>query len=330
MAALWSHLKPAPYNHTHSLTTMRILGKMGGRNRRVLHDQVPLSCNPGPKMSALHISIYLDTSNTGKVLDLLEPLRLSFTLIKDHELTKELHMHAFKFTRACIPLLFDFGNLDLFHQGCAAMISKFKVAILDSMRVEVTDKISPFIDPSRITRNQTNALDNSLGMLIKVLMASLLVPCLASEAWEIMEQLCQYFAILSIEETVEIIEQPAGTTNDLLKLHALSRLNGFLEAIVKGISSDSGASREIAEKVLKCFHQSFLPLIGSEKLIDQIPAFKVIASLFCSSCYQSDWFYKIGGCAGISIIAFKLNFGKKWMLENEMEFVKVIFYQFRH
>ncbi|PWN50372.1 hypothetical protein IE53DRAFT_368968 [Violaceomyces palustris] len=36
MAALWQHLQPLPHNHQHSHTTMRILGKMGGRNRRLL------------------------------------------------------------------------------------------------------------------------------------------------------------------------------------------------------------------------------------------------------------------------------------------------------
>lgn len=37
MASLWLHLQPLPHNHQHSHTTLRILGKMGGRNRRVLH-----------------------------------------------------------------------------------------------------------------------------------------------------------------------------------------------------------------------------------------------------------------------------------------------------
>lgn len=37
MASLWLHLQPLPHNHQHAHTTLRILGKMGGRNRRVLH-----------------------------------------------------------------------------------------------------------------------------------------------------------------------------------------------------------------------------------------------------------------------------------------------------
>ena len=36
MGALWQHLRPLPHSHQHSHTTMRILGKLGGRNRSFL------------------------------------------------------------------------------------------------------------------------------------------------------------------------------------------------------------------------------------------------------------------------------------------------------
>jgi transformation/transcription domain-associated protein len=36
MQALWKHLKPLPYNQQHAHATMRILGKLGGRNRKRL------------------------------------------------------------------------------------------------------------------------------------------------------------------------------------------------------------------------------------------------------------------------------------------------------
>ncbi|CCF50080.1 hypothetical protein NDA11_006772 [Ustilago hordei] len=43
MSALWQHLQPLPHNHQHSHTTMRILGKMGGRNRKLLQNPPRLS-----------------------------------------------------------------------------------------------------------------------------------------------------------------------------------------------------------------------------------------------------------------------------------------------
>ena len=50
MAALWTHLKPLPYSHhQHSHTTMRILGKLGGRNRRFLQQPPVLAYQSGAR-----------------------------------------------------------------------------------------------------------------------------------------------------------------------------------------------------------------------------------------------------------------------------------------
>ena len=43
MTALWDHLRPHPYNDFHAHTTMRILGKLGGRNRKFMTGAVPLT-----------------------------------------------------------------------------------------------------------------------------------------------------------------------------------------------------------------------------------------------------------------------------------------------
>ena len=37
------HLRPHPYNVSHGVTTLRILGKLGGRNRRMMKEPRVLS-----------------------------------------------------------------------------------------------------------------------------------------------------------------------------------------------------------------------------------------------------------------------------------------------
>lgn len=43
MEALHSHLRPLPGNHHHAHTTIRIPGKLGGRNHRLLDEKPSLS-----------------------------------------------------------------------------------------------------------------------------------------------------------------------------------------------------------------------------------------------------------------------------------------------
>src|SRR4029434_8135210 len=43
MTALFDHLKPHPYSHFHAHTQLRILGKLGGRNRKFMTDALPVT-----------------------------------------------------------------------------------------------------------------------------------------------------------------------------------------------------------------------------------------------------------------------------------------------
>ena len=58
MTALFEHLKPQPYQHFHSHTTMRILGKLGGRSRKFLNAPPELvyriSTDDEPSFEASH------------------------------------------------------------------------------------------------------------------------------------------------------------------------------------------------------------------------------------------------------------------------------------
>ena len=56
MEALHSHLRPLPGNHHHAHTTIRILGKLGGRNRRLLDEKYSLSYVPYSEPATLAVA----------------------------------------------------------------------------------------------------------------------------------------------------------------------------------------------------------------------------------------------------------------------------------
>ncbi|KAH8118563.1 FAT-domain-containing protein [Phellopilus nigrolimitatus] len=57
MEALHSHLRPLPGNHHHAHTTIRILGKLGGRNRRLLDEKPSLSYKPYADPAKIAVSL---------------------------------------------------------------------------------------------------------------------------------------------------------------------------------------------------------------------------------------------------------------------------------
>ncbi|KAG9536859.1 hypothetical protein KCU79_g20988, partial [Aureobasidium melanogenum] len=78
MAALWDHLKPQPYSHFHAHTTMRILGKLGGRNRKFLTSPPALEYKPYADDEASY-----DIKLIGSMKDRAFPARLGIDVAID-------------------------------------------------------------------------------------------------------------------------------------------------------------------------------------------------------------------------------------------------------
>jgi transformation/transcription domain-associated protein len=332
MAALWKHLKPYPYNQVYSHTTLRILGKFGGRNRRTLKEMAPLQY----KISTgkLSISIFLDGATKSNHLHLQDALAYASEVMSSNS-SIEHRTYAFNFAKSCLPVIFDIKDIPLcskFDSNCANIIARFKELHEETtQRMEIDiDPGFPFVEPLDVPRYHLDTLEVSLAQIMDSLFSACTIPELESEAWTVIENLCTFFALINIEECIKqwnSKEKPTSQQGyELLKTHALSRLNGFIDALVNTVTSDNINKREVGEKVLLHFHKIFKILLGDEKFTESIPAFRILASRFCSSCYQTEWFKKTGGCFGMSIICSKLNFSASWMLEYELEFVKALFF----
>jgi len=99
MEALQSHLKPLPANHINAHTTLRILGKLGGRNRRLLEKE--------PELKYHHISdpaqVFVSFGAGTKGLDLGSATSIAIKVLKRH--TSPYRQQAFDFIQACVATL---------------------------------------------------------------------------------------------------------------------------------------------------------------------------------------------------------------------------------
>jgi transformation/transcription domain-associated protein len=96
MEALHSHLKPLPANHHHAHTTIRILGKLGGRNRRLLYKEPALKYHDhsNPATVALSFGGNLQNIELGSM-----SILASRTLGKA---SSPYRNHAYNFLETCI------------------------------------------------------------------------------------------------------------------------------------------------------------------------------------------------------------------------------------
>ncbi|KAL5037675.1 transcription-associated protein 1 [Batrachochytrium dendrobatidis] len=349
MTALWKHLQPSPYNQLHSHTTLRILGKFGGRNRRWLKDRSALEFLARTD-SALSVNLLFNGGMPHpQYLCLDEILVVAKRLVNLADTPQRLHYQAFRFAKGCLPLLIEFDDSEdsilsamqdhlkrFFCRHSQPVLENTKSTNVATSPLPASQKKSQLASPfanlnDSISCRHKSSIDESLTGVLLVIFACAATDELHDEAWRLLQHLCRHFAMLSIGEAgIYREDTPSDRIRsysfDFLDVHSLSKLNGFIEALVETLSSDSSKQRDIAERALIYFYEIILLWVETKDCVDTIPALHIFASRFCSNCYQFEWLKKTGGCLGISIMASKLQMGPKWMLEHELEFVKALLY----
>jgi transformation/transcription domain-associated protein len=63
---------------------------------------------------------------------------------------------------------------------------------------------------------------------------------------------------------------------------------------------------------------------GSLSKASQLREFGEIAKKLCHGCYRQDWYFKSGGCLGISHLCSKMPV--TWVIAHEVQFVKALLY----
>lgn len=106
MDALWSHLRPLPYSQQHSHIAMRILGKLGGRNRRMLSSPPSLDFEKQIE-SGVSVEIVFDPNSTPQTLPLDKCLEVACKTLEKRDTDIFYKKHAYEFLKANIILLLE-------------------------------------------------------------------------------------------------------------------------------------------------------------------------------------------------------------------------------
>jgi transformation/transcription domain-associated protein len=99
MEALFSHLKPAPQSHNLAHTTIRILGKLGGRNRRLLFKEPALAYHhhSEPAKMAISFNGKSEAIVLGPVADLAVRMLPKLGTVDQ--------LHAYRYLENCASLM---------------------------------------------------------------------------------------------------------------------------------------------------------------------------------------------------------------------------------
>lgn len=349
MNALWKHLKPTPYSNAHSHVAMRILGKLGGRNRRMLKEPAQLNSHT-PPLTGIDLQIYFEPHTNPHNLSLDENLSLAARILQDSNTTNFYKKNAYKFLVATIPLFID---LDEGTEDLAALITaRVQQQLLqnddgDDMEINPSNMESAYGDIPNVTSEfrelSINKMpskeghkqilrrkvvqEETLQNIICSLFVASSLPDLKEQAWPFLENICRHFALLEVSEALNYRhtrEKRFDFNNDTKQYNLETKV--MVEALVEIITSENSQLSELAEIALTLIYETCIIITGSKDVLIHFPLFHVLASRFCSCCYKQEWFRKDGGCTGISILSNKLDMGTQWMLDHELEFVRSLLF----
>ncbi|RCI06399.1 hypothetical protein CU098_004433, partial [Rhizopus stolonifer] len=327
MDALWKHLKPLPYNQQHSHAAMRILGKLGGRNRRMLKSPPKLGFNARIE-NGVSVEVVFDPSPTPHTLPLDKCLDIAIHALVTPQTDIVYKKHAYNFLKTHLVLMLelDEGPDDL----AETLYKRVKKQFID--RPEDPTKSS---NTSLLTQNMGRInVDEDNSVVGNTLSETGMKPKrLAGNGYTkyVSKRMAQEEALKSIlvsVMTASIIDELSEDAWSFFLNISVQHLNTtiLVEAIVEIMSSSQIQLRKRGEEALHACYNVAATILGYKEYINQLPIFRVFASQFCSCCYKPEWFKKRGGCLGISIMSSQLDMGTKWMREHELDFIRSLLF----
>ncbi|KAK3900673.1 hypothetical protein C8A05DRAFT_17041 [Staphylotrichum tortipilum] len=334
MTALFDHLKPHPYSHFHAHTTLRILGKLGGRNRKFMTDALPVTFQQYVDDRAS-----FDVRLTGSKRDRAFPAHLGI------DLAIQKLMEVPKPAKGPSPPLSKQYDPYYKRQALNLIIAQVKLRVgFDSLpddlprlvRLQVQDliarnkdvDISAFeISDRERSIAKKNDEESLLRRLIKALMFAQSIPDFKAEVDALLLNLARHFTIIEVGRAVVDIKRafsPFDTKSGEGPLFLDNRV--LSDAILESLASENPDIRDAADRLIKEMYNTAVTIFGSPANVARLTFFNSLASTFCHGCYEEEWFTKTGGTLGIKALLTDIELGDAWVATKQIDFVRALMY----
>ena len=331
MTALFDHLRPHPYSHFHAHTTMRILGKLGGRNRKFMTGAVALKYR-----EFADDPTSFDVRLIGSKKDRAFPaeLGIEFAIQKLMEVPRTAKSNqqrqydpyykkqALHFIKSQIKLRIGVDQLpdDL------PRIVRLQAQDLLARKTDIN--FAPFeVSERERSIPKKDDQDETTKRLLKALMFSESIPEFKDETDTFMLNICRHIAVLEVGRSLVDLKRNfspfdpnAGEGPMCIDTRTLS------DAIVESLASDHPDVRDAAQRVIRETYDAAAIILGSETNVGRLPFFSHLSGIFCHSCYEEEWFTKAGGSLGIHFLLTELDLGDAWISSKQTEFIRALMY----
>ncbi|GMM58795.1 histone acetyltransferase [Maudiozyma humilis] len=293
--ALFKLLKPQPFNHTISHTTVKILSKLGGRNRRFLK---------APHDLRTEEELDIDINALFKVNGLTEEIPLSITpgiktaldILENYQASISYKTSAYQYVSK-IALLFIKSSTEFPDSYISDIKKASTIYKIEKFKVPADYEVSNVVDKDTFSKQ-----DKLLIKLIEALFLATSVDELREDANNIINHIVDHFCLLQVNNTLLRKRQISNTFNLDVKLPELSlNSNVLVTAISTALSCYMTSVQDSAIAAIKRVNQRCL-LIYGEKFAFQFSLLYDLMKQFMHDCYKEKFYEKKAGIIGINTL----------------------------
>ncbi|CCK69614.1 histone acetyltransferase TRA1 KNAG_0C05130 [Huiozyma naganishii CBS 8797] len=297
--SLFKLLQPQPYNHTISHTVVKILGKLGGRNRRFLKPPTDLETE-----KALDYEIIAHFKAVGLdgefPLSVTPGVRSAMDVLANYKVNVNYKKEAYRYLK---------NILLLFFKSSIKFSDNFDVLVRKVCEIQSLDKYEVkenFDVKSPIDREQFSEQEELFIKLLESVFLSCSIPELKEEATELLKHIIDHMCLLYINNSMMRKRNLCNLFNfDIQQPELVLDSVTIVETISSSLSCHIPEVQETAIYAIKRIHEKSKLIYGDELVFEHSLVYELMKH-FMHNCYKEAFYEKKAGILGIKTLVFDI------------------------
>ena len=326
MKALWKHLKPLPYYHQHSHTTLRILGKLGGRNRSFmsLHDDLAGEMLCDQKLEA---SFKIEGIRNEVPVSITAAMNTAFSTLESIRYKLHYRLSAYNYLTTILKLMV---NSDDIPQNYEVKVQQVVNFIIQEGKEPIDhNKIMLPMDDSK-DAVKFDRQEELIVRLMKSVFFAVSMEETKEDAYALIEGLCRHYVLLSLSKAMidhHKISRHFSIANHEGK-HYINT-NTIYEVISFALSHYIPDVRDAGKFAIKTVMETCVTLFGSTNDALKFMSIRRMCSTFIHNCFEEKYYDKLGGCLGLQTMIDDLGIPYQYFAVRQSEISRAMFFVLR-
>ena len=295
MPALYKQLQSG--NNAFAVNAIRILGKLGGRNRRLLRDVVPLEGKEN-REDGLLVTIQLPKSSGGSAaiqVALDDAVKTAAVMLERPAVDIYYKKQALLLIKASLGCLLPVLNLKG-ADGDEAMTENFSIA--HDLKLAAEQGLSAQMNPELMSKKGVAKQAVCRKVLSSIFMAAT-NPELAEECKGLVDGVCRYFAVATALCPPPQEGAPVPVYKEMVLLEV------SIDALCIEQQPRVDKKGHLHPQPLQIYLDYIKQLCPPEEAV-KLPVYEQVTRMLCHLCYQRPWWQKVAGCVGLQILVARM------------------------